>query len=1110
MDEGTARANPIVYSADPAWYRATTLTERISSLQTSEGRVDFTETESASAQQRVERWRSESVFNDDDSRFTERLAMDGISEHRLRQLLNDSAEATRDRFTESPEWLDKLDQAFSEYVCSKSPTVPEQSSDSNVAGFLCIIEPLILWGRGRVRREIERLSSKGGAQPFSTDGLEELLLADLRDQLFIKLGRTMVLELNVARIEGSLEGDTPEERFQSFTEHLSNTEVALKILKEYPVLARQLVVCVDQWVEISLEFAKRLSGDWEQIRGKFCPEEDPGELVKLEGGVGDRHRGGRSVYILGFESGFRLVYKPRSLAVDVHFQELLIWLNERGDHPPFRILSVLDQYTHGWVEYLEAHGCQSSAELERFYRRQGGYLALLYAVYATDFHHENLIAYGEHPVLVDLESLLHPVVQEEDNNTEATTLAMDALNQSVLGIGLLPQRIWANDKEEGVDISGLGGAPGQMTPHRLPYWENNGTDEMHLARERIEMPGSNNRPTLQGSEVDVLAYKEEVISGFSEVYQLLHLYSDELVSEYGPLARFASDEVRYIARPTRTYAMRLYESFHPDLLRDALDRDRFFDGLWVSGEAASDIWSVDRRLARIFPYEREDLQRGDIPMFTTRPNSRHLWSTSNQPITNYFGDSALTLAFQRLQGLSEEDLEKQTWIIRASFAALTLGEGRTQWPQYNWSESHREANQRELLAAASEIGDRLELLALGGDKDTSWITLTLVNDQIWSLLPAGMDLYNGLSGIALFLGYLGDMTGEQRYTKLAKRAVESIRFQWKQIHSSYEELGSRDSPLTIGAFGPLGGTIYTLTHLGKLWDEPEMLNEAEEFAEFLIPLVDQDENFDLLSGAAGCIEVLLTLHSQRPFSCALRLATQCGDHLLAHAQHMAQGIGWPTPTDQKPLLGFSHGAAGIAHALLNLATATNEQRFREAAFEAIAYERSLFSPEVENWPDLREEQQEEPGHTAASDDEVYMTAWCHGAPGIGLARLDALRHVDDSEILAEIKVALKKTLEKGFGLNHSLCHGALGNLELLLEIGLSLNDQDTLSRSYRIAVGILQSINERGCLSGVPSEAETPGLMMGISGVGYGLLRLADPERVPSVLKLETPVPYDD
>ncbi|WP_278562838.1 DUF4135 domain-containing protein [Fischerella thermalis] len=56
----------------------------------------------------------------------------------------------------------------------------------------------------------------------------------------------------------------------------------------------------------------------------------------MQRGAGDSHHGGKSVFILEFESGWQLVYKPRSLAVDGHFQELLLWLNQQGTHPPFK------------------------------------------------------------------------------------------------------------------------------------------------------------------------------------------------------------------------------------------------------------------------------------------------------------------------------------------------------------------------------------------------------------------------------------------------------------------------------------------------------------------------------------------------------------------------------------------------------------------------------------------------------------------------------------------------------------------------------------------------------------------------------------------------------
>ena len=74
---------------------------------------------------------------------------------------------------------------------------------------------------------------------------------------------------------------------------------------------------------------------------------------------------------------------------------------------------------------------------------------------------------------------------------------------------------------------------------------------------------------------------------------------------------------------------------------------------------------------------------------------------------------------------------------------------------------------------------------------------------------------------------------------------------------------------------------------------------------------------------------------------------------------------------------------------------TGKERFRTAACAAIAYERSLFSPETGNWPDLRELKTSR--QTGDDDQQRFMMAWCHGAPGIGLARLCSLQHLDDVE-----------------------------------------------------------------------------------------------------------------
>src|SRR5262249_39042125 len=156
----------------------------------------------------------------------------------------------------------------------------------------------------------------------------ELWFDGLADLLLPMLTPASVLELNIDRLEGLLEGSTPQERFRCFVERLRRPERTRAFLCEYPVLAQLLLDRIDDWVDGASELLDRLASDWRQLTAAFG-DGDLGELVRVRGGLADPHRGGRSVCILTFRSGVRIVYKPKPLAIDAHFQDLLRWLNAR-------------------------------------------------------------------------------------------------------------------------------------------------------------------------------------------------------------------------------------------------------------------------------------------------------------------------------------------------------------------------------------------------------------------------------------------------------------------------------------------------------------------------------------------------------------------------------------------------------------------------------------------------------------------------------------------------------------------------------------------------------------------------------------------------------------
>jgi lantibiotic modifying enzyme len=122
-----------------------------------------------------------------------------------------------------------------------------------------------------------------------------------------------------------------------------------------------------------------------------------------------------------------------------------------------------------------------------------------------------------------------------------------------------------------------------------------------------------------------------------------------------------------------------------------------------------------------------------------------------------------------------------------------------------------------------------------------------------------------------------------------------------------------------------------------------------------------------------------------------------------------------------------------------------------------------------------------------------------------MARAAAMKHSDHPVIRRDLERAIETTLSRGPGTNHCLCHGDLGNLDFLLQATTATGNRELAEKIDELTNQILASIRKYGWLCGVPLGVESPALMNGLAGICYGLLRLADPEKVPSVLTLEPP-----
>jgi type 2 lantibiotic biosynthesis protein LanM len=619
-------------------------------------------------------------------------------------------------------------------------------------------------------------------------------------------------------------------------------------------------------------------------------------------------------------------------------------------------------------------------------------------------------------------------------------------------------------------------------PIGIPVLEGIGTDTMRVRMDRPAVDTPNHRPVPDTAPLRLLDYVENVEAGFVEAYEVFRRHRASLLEPGGPLHAFADAEVRVIPRGTMLYATIRQTGFHPSLLSDALRRDEHFDCLWRNAPDQP-------TLANLIPAEQRDLWENDIPFFSASVDGTVLRDSTGATVPGVELKPGIVRIREAVDNLGTADRGRQLWLLRGSLATTVIDASQVMAaPSYELRLGLEPPPPHRLTAGAARIGDHLANIAVDEGDHAQWLGVNSSRGRNWTLGPLGPDLFHGLSGIALFLGALGASTQDARYTGLARRALATARGQVDR------------GLLDVGGMAGLAGVVWTLCHLGRLWNEEELVDLARHHARRLADLVSGDTEYDVVAGAAGSILALRALYRLHPSGELRELVRRHADQLVAAARPFPPGLGWLPESlvgaglAKRPLAGLAHGQAGIAWALLEAATITEDERFLSTACEALAYERALFDPEVGNWRDMR---------NWTGDLDGPIVAWCHGAAGIGLARLACAPHIGFAEVSDEIDTALVTTVRDGFGTSHCQCHGDLGNLELLLQGARVLGRPALREQAGSLAQAVLESIDEHSWICGVALGTETPGMLVGLAGIGYGMLRVASPDRVPSVLTLD-------
>ncbi len=398
------------------------------------------------------------------------------------------------------------------------------------------------------------------------------------------------------------------------------------------------------------------------------------------------------------------------------------------------------------------------------------------------------------------------------------------------------------------------------------------------------------------------------------------------------------------------------------------------------------------------------------------------------------------------------------------------------------------------MEVAHRFADALTRSAVWSGDRCTWLGTTQEGDEGSDEVELtygtlGPDLYGGVSGIALFLLECGRITGDPRFASTALAA----------LRQAVAIANTLPGEARGGFFSGWAGIAWVLARAGGVLNREDLLIEAGRVLHGLdepaVPVVA-----DVISGEMGAIPPLLTLARWLNRADLEEKAVALGRGVVARAIRQGEDWTWPVSTGAleavRPLTGLSHGAAGIGWTLLEVGHRTGERNFLEAARGAFQYEERWFRPSENNWPDFREED---------ADQAPSCVAWCHGAPGIALTRLRAIA-LGHAEYLDSAKAALATTREALADRDEwiegdcSLCHGRAGLGEILRCATSVLPEEGGTELVREMAADAIERYgfqwDEWPC--GV-RRGSNPSLMLGLAGIGYFYLGLAESE-LPCIL----------
>lgn len=896
---------------------------------------------------------------------------------------------------------------------------------------------------GFARQQVSQLTAAAHlVSPTAIDGLSLSLLCDISE-----LAAPPTYQLfETFRTNGGT--------FKRFTGNLREKRY-LPLFEKFPGLARALSQLLITWIDTTTLFLTRLKADYTEVLAIAKSRRADTKIAQAKTGISDRHDRGNQVILLTLSDGSKVLYKPKDLSLSKALASIDDWLRRQGCHPGWYFAKVLVRQQYGWEEYVEQRPCLNDEQANQYYRAAGELLCLSYLLNAHDLWFENVVAAGNRPVPIDTETFFHPGASDPAADSGADKAHGSFFRRpSVIETGLLP--FWQlSSSHKTADYSGLGSGVSALPGSKITEWANLNSDQMHPLEKIAPRQPAGNGVYLNDEIQDVRKYRDPLIEGFNLLY---HFILTRKMNFMDLVQSFSGAAARLILRPTQLYAVLQRHARTSKNLASGMRQSIVFEQLYRIPLRDAGLTPEMKRLT---DFEVQSLLNLDIPRFYVKLDSTELRSGDFRA-PNLLKQKPIDSVIARIQAMSVEDLHFQSEVIEESLR---------RFPR-SFSGSLDKSIAGSL---ASEYALRICDHLTTKEGDYLWASPSYFPKEITESQRLG--LYLGDIGTLVFLAAAG-----QSFDLFPGQAATRLFQKLEQVQSN------PDYPLGIG--NGLGSMIYGCLLLGKFTGQEKWNSLALELLKRTPDqTIDTCREPDIISGVAGFLVAAIRTYQITGDPTA---SARAEDAVRRLVETFDDKTGWVRP-DGKTYFGLAHGVAGIVFAITQYHTLFKSPDPEEIIDQALAIDRRYFDRKQGVWP------------IAIQQANVHMTNWCNGSAGILLARCASWNLLRKHQLREEVLDLLPK-ISRLEGMDHWCC-GNFGIAETLNYIA----DQMDLPAAKAQATSLIEQSLSRALKSAFfrfePSLGEnfcfSPSLFRGIAGVGYSLLRLANPGTLPNILAFE-------